>query len=321
MCVDVCSLCSSQRHFPLITIATSFEDFVKNVGGDSRPSTPELTDVSSMADVSMSGVDRDVIEITSGESSCSLEFLSPMSRFDDSPARLGEIFEQEPEITEEERILTKPVQELLDVMNSTSTRINEIESELSVLENRRLSVAELWSNQKTDLVQTIGVYYIEKTRPLFDAYQEQQKIQSEVNTATASFSAAVRECEDKKHAVLEAQLSGVPDEELFVILESYLSAQRNRETYEQLSQDKMLEFRTAQNKCQEIRKSIGLRTIERAWPWFEAYNKCRVESDACTDKIRELRKEMKISREKYKEVMSDLESISAQVHQLRNQQN
>ena len=302
-----------------ITITSSFEDFVKNIGGESRPGTPELTDVSSMADVSMSGVERDVIEITSGESSSSSgnEFMSPMSRFDDSPARLGDIFEQEPEITEEEREITKPVQGLLDAMNSSSSRINDIESELAVLETRRLNVAEKWSSQKNDLVDTIGVYYIEKTRPLFDAYQEQQRIQVEVNTATASFSGAVRECDERKHDVHVAQTSGVADDQLFQLLESYLTAQRNRENFEQLSQDRMAEFRAAQNKCQVLRKTIGLRIIERAWPWFEAYNKCRLESDSCTEKIRELRKEMKNLREEYKEAMNELEKISAQVHEVR----
>lgn len=294
---------------------------MKNVGGNSRSPTPELTDVSSMADVSMSGVDRDVIEFASGESSCSSVFMSPMSRFDDpSPGRLGEIFlEEEPEITEEERQLTKPVQGLLDEMNTASSRINEIETELGGLENRRLAATEKWSNQKNQLVDSIGVYYIEKTRPLFDAYQEQQQVQVAVNTATASFSSAVIECEDKKRSLHEAQTTGAPDDQLFPLLEAYLTAQKNREKFEQWSQDRMFEFRTAQNKCQELRKTIGLRIIERAWPWFEAYNKCRLESDACTDQIRELRKEMKHLRERYRETMTELEQISAQVHNLRKQ--
>ena len=279
--------------------------------------TPDLTDTSSLADVSMSGVDRDVI--ASGESS-GTEFMSPMSRIDDSvsPARLGEIFdEQEPEITQEERELTEPVQGWLDSMNYASSRMNEIEIELMELEARRNSASESWSKHKEKFIHSIGVYYIEKVRPLYDAYQEQQKVQVEVNTATAEFSHAVKECEDKKHVVHEAQNSGVADDQLFQLLESYLSSQTNRETFEQLSQDRMAEFRAAQSRCQELRKNIGLRTIERAWPWFEAYNRCKEVSESCTDRIRELRKEMKVLREKYKDAMTELEKISAQVHNLR----
>lgn len=291
---------------------------MKHFPSDSRGvPTPELTDNSSLADVSMSGVDRDVI--TSGDSS-GTEFMSPMSRFDDSasPRRLAEIFDdQEPEITQEERELTAPVQGWLDSMNSASSRMNEIEVELMELEARRNSASESWSEQKDKLVHTIGVYYIEKVRPLFDAYQEQQNIQIEVNSATAEFSHAVRECEDKKHIVHEAQNTGVSDNQLLELLESYLSAQANRELFEQLSHDRMAEFRAAQSRCQELRRNIGLRTIERAWPWFEAYNRCKMVSESCTDRIRDLRKEMKVLRETYKDAMNELEKISAQVHNLR----
>ena len=296
---------------------------MKNLNRDKTNQSPELTDTS-MVDVSMTNIDRDVIEVTSGDSSSTYsngndEFMSPMSRFGDdgSPrnARFGEEGEEEPVITEEEKELTKPVQGWLDVMNSASSRMNDIESELSVLESRRVSIATNWSNQKNLFIDTIGVYYIEKARPLFDAYQEQQKVQDLVNTATASYSSAVRECERLKRELGVAQNSG--DDDLFQLLESYLLAQRNRETFEQQSQDRMNEFRATQSKCQELRKTIGSRIIDRAWPWFEAYNKCRVENDACAVSMRELRREMKNLREKYKEAMSELESISAQVHNLR----
>jgi predicted nuclease with TOPRIM domain len=99
-----------------------------------------------------------------------------------------------------------------------------------------------------------------------------------------------------------------------------VNVQTKRETYEHLSQDRMGEFKLAQERCVELRKTIGLRTVERAWPWFEAFMQSRGLSEECAEKIHRLRKEMAGLREEYRDCMRELESISTKVHSIRERQ-
>jgi len=260
--------------------------------------------------------------LTSSASSCSDDsssvFMSPMSRFDvDSPShRLSnnKDEEDEPPMTDAERELTAPVQGFLDLMNTTSTRMNELESEIYSVENNRARIVDKWNAQKSDLIESIGLHIIEKARPLFDAYQEQRSIQELCNQAVELFSNAVKECDRLKIASGDGSME---DSELFSLIDAHVTALKNRDMYEQLSLDRTREFNDAQFRCQDLRRSIGMRIIERSWPWYEAFDKCRCENDRLTVLSREMKKELKYLRDEYKYAMSELESISSKVHALR----
>jgi hypothetical protein len=246
-------------------------------------------------------------------------FMSPISRVDD-PDRLVVIGVEdgsvdEPPITEEERILTQPVQNLLDLMNSASCRMNDLELEIHALELDRSATIERWNEKKTQIIESIGAHVIEKARPLFDAHQEQLTIQASVNEAVEMFSNATQQCE-----VLRSRVQQASEETLFQLIETYVASQKSRDLFEQLSLDRTREFNDAQIRCNDLRKSIGMKVIERAWPWYEAFNKAKSDIDRLTGDIRQKRIDLKLVREQYKNAMAELEAISAKVHALRKQQ-
>ena len=299
---------------PSIIVDVDFDTFIHNSGGISTP-PPDQSSPSETCS-SPTGVVLDDIGFRDDSDS---DFMSPMS-CPDPPCEVHLSSPMdEPEITEEERELTAPVQALLDKMNSTSTRMNECESEIMILESQRLDRAEKWIAEKAALVESIGAHFIEKARPVFDAYQEQQIEQMAVNEAVALFSQCVIECEDMKIVMQTAQDSSTSDNTpLADLLELSVVAQQRRETYEQLRSERMAAFTAVQKRVANLRKAIGIRTIEKAWPWFEAYNRCKARSDGHSSSITSLRKEMKTLKEEYKQCMQDLETISAKVHSLRN---
>lgn len=290
-----------------------FSSFVAAVGGNEGSGTPP-------PDGEENATPTEVIldSVSEARSSSMSEFYSPVSQGDDLPP--PSFFQQpevEPEVTEEERLLTAPVQSLLDTMNSASTRMNECEQQARQLDDQRHTIAADWNAKKAELIAQIGQYAIDRSRGMFEAYEEQLQLQQAVNEATALYQEAVIECEEMKAVLQTAGDNGSTEAHLGNLLELLVGVQTKRDTFEHLSQDRMSEFKLAQERCVELRKTIGLRIVERAWPWFEAFMLSKGLSEECAEKMHRLRKEMATLRAEYRDCMHELESISAKVHSIR----
>lgn len=222
--------------------------------------------------------------------------------------------EDEGELLAQERHLTEPVQDLLDKLNTLSDKMNECESRLCQMEAQKRALYADWNAQKKSLIDSIGMHSIEKTKPVFDAYEKQQLAQAAVNEATALFLQCVAECNATKQVLADTQDNSGD------ILRMSIEAQTQRDTLEQLNQDKMTEFNKAQSELASIRKTIGSRLIHRAWPWFEAYSNHKGAYEKIYNNINTLRSEMRALKTNYRLCMSQLESISEKVHQIRKPQ-
>jgi hypothetical protein len=263
-----------------------------------------------------------------GGSSSLSEYFSPMSTAAvpphcsraDSETLLRTASEDDGPISEEERLATIPVQSLLERMNKASSRMMDCEQECRELEISRQSVVSDWSEKKKTLLKEIGSHPIDKARPLFDVYEQQLKLQQSVNEAALLYNQSVIECDDMKSALYMAGENGSTEMQLGQLLSMLVSAQTKRDTYEHLSLDRMTEFKHAQQQVADLRKSVGIRTVERAWPWFEAFLHFKGLSEELTEKIHALKKEMSSLREEYRDCMQELEAISAKVHAIRKRQ-
>lgn len=309
---------SNRQSTYLLPSAGGFEVFAHNTGGmsDSRTDespTPPPTDTG-----------KDTMSEMGGSSSLS-EYYSPMSTAavaapclpPESETLLRTACEEDGPISEEERLATVPVQSLLDRMNNASSRMIDCEQECRELEANRQSVVSDWSDKKKTLLKEIGSHPIDKARPLFDVYEQQLKLQQSVNEAALLYNQSVIECDEMKSALHLAGENGSTEAQLGQLLAMLVSAQTKRDTYEHLSLDRTNEFKHAQQQVAELRKTVGLRTVERAWPWFEAFLHFKGLSEELTDKIHTLKKEMSTLREEYRDCMQELEAISAKVHAIR----
>jgi len=295
----------SKQSTYLLPNAGGFESFVQAVGtpGEREDSPSE----------SLNGNTREISSDT-GSSSVS-EYFSPVSHME--VPRVASFSIDEPAISEEEREATAPVQGLLDRMNHFSSRMIEVEQHIHSIEEKRRVVAHDWSEKKNELRHEIGVHAIEKTRPIFDAYEHQLQLQAAVNEATLLYNQSVIECDEMKIALTTASENGSTEAHLGELLAMLVSVQTKRDTYDHLSMGRTNEFKQAQEKVIQLRKHVGLRAVERAWPWFEAFMHSKGISEELTQKIHALSKEMASLREEYRDCMHELEAISAKVHAIR----
>ena len=311
----------------LLPNAGGFSTFVDSMGGESATPPMHSQSVSPQASVPSSfDLGSSPLRQDSVSSSIASEYFSPTSvtsavfplPADCTPPP---DFEVEPEPSEEEKALTAPVQGLLDVMNEAMSRMNTCEEEIHAIEAQRQKIAHEWRDKKGHLLAVIGAHTIESAKPAFEAYEEQLQLQHLVNEATSLYKQTVAECDAMKAALHAAHADGSDDAKLAELLELMVAGQTKRDTYEHLSHDRMHEFQQAQAKCLLLKKTTGLRTMERAWPWFESFLQSKGLSEECSEKIAKLKREAASLRDQYRSTMSDLESISAKVHLLRKSQN
>jgi hypothetical protein len=212
------------------------------------------------------------------------------------------------------------VQGLLDKMNWASSQLNDCEQQILSLELKRSAVASEWRCRKAELLKTFGYGTIERAKPVFEAYEQQLQLQADLNQAAELYHGAVSELEKIKQVLCYAhQNPSSSTEELADLLEQSVNAQAKRDTFEHLSLDRTAEFKQAQAKCLELRKAVGLRVVERAWPWFEGFIHSKGRSHECTQHIARLKTEAARLRQEYGECMQQLEAISATVHSIRQQ--
>jgi hypothetical protein len=299
-----------QKTYILPNVPGGFDSFVQTVVGDSRDGSVSPPPLQEEVPVD------DAIVETESSSSTTSEFFSPISTIVPMPA-VSIPTEDEPPLTEEERLVTAPVQGLLDKMNQASSRMIECEQELHNLESNRRRVASEWHDKKSILIRDIGSYVIERARPIFEAYEHQLQLQAAVNDATLLYNQAVIECEEMKQALNTASENGSTDNHLSDLLAMLVSVQTKRDTFEHLSLDRTNEFKVAQENVFELRKNVGLRTVQKAWPWYEAFLESKGQSEELTDRIHRLKKELDLLREEYRDSMHALEAISAKVHAIR----
>lgn len=251
--------------------------------------------------------------------SCGLLYFSPLNTRKSS----SEQEEEEkgpPEISQLERTATAPVQGILDKMNWASAQLNECEQQIHSLELKRTAVAVEWRNRKAELLNSIGYTALERAKPVFQAYQEQLQLQLDLNEAAELYHGAVTELQKIKEVLQFAHDNGSSLENLALLLEKSIVAQTQRDTFENLSLDRTAAYNNAQAKCGELRRAVGVRTVERAWPWFECFTQSKARSKECSDHIRRLKIEAARLREEYRECMLQLEAISAKVHSIRQDQ-
>ncbi len=219
-----------------------------------------------------------------------------------------------PPLLEKELNLTAPVQDLLDKLNTISGKMNNCETQLSQLDSGKKALYANWNAQKKYLLESIGMHSIERTKPVFDAYEKQQLAQAAVNETTALFLQCVADCSEMKKALATAPHVNAKD-----VLKLSIEAQTKRDALEQANQERMAEFNDAQTELVNIRKTIGTKHIQKAWPWFEAYSNHKTAYEKIYNNINKLRSEMKALKANYRLCMAQLESISEKVHQIRNQ--
>jgi vacuolar-type H+-ATPase subunit I/STV1 len=274
-----------------------FQRFVENAGG------PGLTPPQSEEEDEDDDSSTNFLSITSSEDN------------DDEEELRSPIMISPPKLEEE---LTAPVQDLLDKLNTIAGRLNACESEVSEFESQKKSLHAKWNDQKRSLINSIGLLHIEKTKPVFDAYEKQQAAQNAVNETAALFMMCTVECTEMKEVLGTAQDNRSTESELGRLLEMSIESQTKRDNLEQLNLQRMSEFKAAQTELVEARKAVGLRCIEKAWPWFEAYTTHKNEYERIFNIIAKLRAEIKSLRENYRICMSQLETISEKVHHIRN---
>lgn len=255
---------------------------------------------------------REPSEASSGKN-CG-QYFSPLNTRNEGEAG------SPPEISQLERVATAPVQGILDKMNWASAQLNECEQQIHSLELKRTAVAVEWRSRKAELLNSIGYTTLQRAKPVFEAYQEQLQLQFDLNEAAELYHGAVTELRKIKQVLQLAHDNGSSQENLALLLEKSIIAQTQRETFENLSLNRTAEYKTAQDKCGELRRAVGLRTVERAWPWFECFTQSTARSKECSDHIRRLKIEAARLREEYRECMLQLEAISAKVHSIRQDQ-
>lgn len=307
----------------LLPNAGGFESFVGGLPEDGRGTPPDpvqspaerspADDAASSGSFELTGSSEDKKE--GSERNSTSDYFSPISDSSNFPPVNPEY--EEPPMSEEEKRLTEPVQDLLDKMNSASSRLNVCEHEIHQFEAQRHQIAQEWRDKKLALLDEIGQATIDRAKPMFEAYEEQLQLQFNVNEAAELYHQAVIECTEMKAVLQTAHENGSNDDHLGHLLELLVSSQTKRETFERLSQDRTQEFQLAQKKCEDLRKAIGLRTVERAWPWFSGFLQSKGLSEECSANIQILKKEMSMLREQYRHVMHALEEISSKVHILR----
>lgn len=295
---------------PSTFLLPDVDTFVRSIPGGDDGILPSSTPPGEAT--SLPSFDLDERRGSSSSDNC--EFLSPMSCRDVDGVNEQTLSE---DVSEAERTLTAPVQELLDLMNSVATKLNDSEGEVLRLEALRREVAADWKRQKEVLLKQIGAYAIEQARPLMDAFQTKQAIQVSVTEATALYSQANAECEEMRAVLQLTHETGASDSHLAELLDLLVVAQTKRDAFERLSQERMAEFQSVQDKCVSLKGEIGIRSLERAWPWYEAYTKSKVQSETLAGSIAEVRAGMQRMKEHYRTSMAALETISAQVHALR----
>jgi hypothetical protein len=298
----------------LLPNSGGFGSFLKEISPD------ELNDKESSPE--KCSVEKDTLSENGGSSLS--EYFSPMSACalpevlaTQSSSHLQNPEDEEIPISEEERAATASVQSLLDRMNSASSRMIECEQEIRKLEDERQLNASTWGDKKRSLIKEIGSHAIDRARPIFDAYEQQLQLQQSVNEAALLYNQAVIECDDMKSALQVATDNGSTDQQLADLLAMLVSAQTKRDTYEHLSLERTTDFKKAQTRVSELRKSVGLRTVEKAWPWFEAFMQSKGLGEELTNKIHVMKKEMSLLREDYRDCMQELEAISVKVHAIR----
>ena len=229
------------------------------------------------------------------------DFMSPMSGWD---VVVEEVVE--PPISEQERVLIAPVQDILDGMNEISTLLNQLEGDLHGFDGQRRDIAKKWTVAKEEMCIEIGLSSIEKVRPLMDLYNERQLLQTAVNEATREYIEAGREYDELK------QQEWSPN-----MIEKLQTIESKKDTFERLSVEKTVEFNAVQTLFSTLKTQLGARVVDRAWPYYEAFLASKQASESLTRAIAETRSKMKKLKDEYRQSLLLLESISTQVHQVR----
>ena len=250
-------------------------------------------------------------------SKTSSEFFSPVNGRDS----IQDFLNHEAQISQEERTATAPVEGILEKLNWASSHLNDCEQQIVSLELKKSAVAAEWRNQKVQLLNSIGRHVIDRAKPVFEAYEQQLQLQVALNEAAELYHEAVSELEKIKEVLVFAHDNGSSEEQLGVVLQQSVNAQTKRDSFEHLSLERTAEYKQAQAKCIELRKLVGLRTVERAWPWFEGFIQSKSRSQEFSQHIHRLKVEAARLREEYRECMQQLEAISAKVHSIRQDQN
>ncbi|KAF4677783.1 hypothetical protein FOL47_010377 [Perkinsus chesapeaki] len=120
------------------------------------------------------------------------------------PSSVRELAEDTEE-GDEERRLTEKVPELLDAMNTSAERLNDLERELSTIEKRRHHLASEWRRRKQQLLPLIGRSVLERTKAYYEACAALGDSQQAVHAATGEFKKAVEDVERIKKLMSGAE--------------------------------------------------------------------------------------------------------------------
>jgi hypothetical protein len=218
------------------------------------------------------------------------------------------------EMTDEEKVLSVPVQGLLDEMNELCFSLNEAENEIRRLESDRVGISVEWKIKKIELLNTIGAKNLNRSRPVFEAYQEQLTLQGLVNEAVQLYTESVSEVTRIRDWLDSQSADSTTLEDTSLLL---LDAQTRRDTYQRLSNERTVEFQAASGRYIESKRLVGAKTLDKASPWFEEFSRRLVESKRVESLVEDKRRDMGKIRNRYKVIMEDLEKISQAIHESR----
>eukprot|EP00440_Ansanella_granifera_P026942 gb/GFBE01029260.1/.p1 GENE.gb/GFBE01029260.1/~~gb/GFBE01029260.1/.p1 ORF type:complete len:221 (+),score=63.59 gb/GFBE01029260.1/:1-663(+) len=198
----------------------------------------------------------------------------------------------DPKPDHNEAKMTQDVPNLLEIMNQASMEVNRLESALSVARCRYEQQLRCWRTSYEELKKEQGVSALDLASPLFRAESAVEAAAQRVQRAAQQFATAM----SSRHA-------------------------KCLEAWEEAYADSLQEYQKAQDLLKACQKGLGNGTgaaVKRlTLPRLRQLHQHRLRLASEQKQIQELLERVKFAKEAYRSSMSELESISAAVHELR----
>lgn len=235
--------------------------------------------------------------------------------------------ESEEDDNRDENRITRDVPRLLDQMNKASADLNVLETELRQREQIRQDLVAEWSGKKQDMLPSIGRHALEKSKPYYEALNDQRQCQCQVHIAGGEYGEAMTNWKAAKAALDDSESSMSVRSRLAPHIQTLLSdlmghvqcTQRIRDNMEQVYMQKVAEFNCAQNLAQRLLKEIGSKTVDKCRIWYDAYSYYKQRSYEEAEACARVRARIRRAKGRYESAMTRLEEVSNAVHECRKQ--
>ncbi|XP_064614072.1 SH3 domain-binding protein 5-like [Liolophura sinensis] len=228
---------------------------------------------------------------------------------------------------ESEESVHPKVKEELDRLNQASDEINRLENELDEARSRFSSTRNDSTHQLNVLANKVKASNIKKARPYYEAKEKARKAQEEALKAARQFQSAngIHRAAKETISLAEQKLSQEPSgrvltsewQEMFNHATIRLmDAEREKRRSEEEHQMKSHVFSEAEKHMHGEEKKHK-RAIARARPYFEMKGELQTKLELLKVAVEALHEAVTMSKRKYSHALSNLETISNQVHEQR----